>query len=153
MMCLAVGLFVFLLIGTLCDSWICVTFSLIKLGKFSIITFSSRFSIVALLLLLVFLLYGYCYVSCCPAFPLIPLHSFWASFPFLALSWCFFLPCPPAHWSHPLLHSVYFWFLLLCSLIQKLYPCILHFLLAPVDSFYFLFHVDVVCSEFSVVSL
>ena len=46
MMCLAVGLFGFLLLGTLCVSWICVTFvCLIKLGKFSIITFSKKFSI------------------------------------------------------------------------------------------------------------
>ncbi|KAF6094897.1 hypothetical protein HJG60_011965 [Phyllostomus discolor] len=45
MMCLEVGLFGFLLIGTLCVSWICVTFCLIKLGKFSIITCSTRFSI------------------------------------------------------------------------------------------------------------
>ncbi|KAF6099747.1 hypothetical protein HJG60_011485 [Phyllostomus discolor] len=45
MMCLEVGLFGFLLIGTLCVSWISVTLSLIKLGKYSIITFSSRFSI------------------------------------------------------------------------------------------------------------
>ena len=29
-------------------------------------------------------------VSCCPAFPLTPLHSFWASFPFLAHSGSFF---------------------------------------------------------------
>ncbi|KAF6084316.1 hypothetical protein HJG60_008592 [Phyllostomus discolor] len=35
----------FLLIGTPCVSWICVTFFLIKLGKFSLITFSNRFSI------------------------------------------------------------------------------------------------------------
>ena len=40
-----VGLFGFLLIGTVCVSWVCVTFSLIQLGKFSIITFSSTFSI------------------------------------------------------------------------------------------------------------
>ena len=45
MMCLEVGLFGFLLLGTLCDSWICLTFSLIKLGKFSIITFSNTFYI------------------------------------------------------------------------------------------------------------
>ena len=34
MMCLEVCLFGFLLIGTLCVSWICVTFSFIKLGEF-----------------------------------------------------------------------------------------------------------------------
>ncbi|KAF6094921.1 hypothetical protein HJG60_011985 [Phyllostomus discolor] len=45
MICLEVALFRFLLFGTFCVSWICVTFSLIKLGKFSIITFSNRFSI------------------------------------------------------------------------------------------------------------
>ncbi|KAF6086349.1 hypothetical protein HJG60_008514 [Phyllostomus discolor] len=45
MMCLGVGLCGFLLIGTLCVSWICVTCSLIKLGKFSFISFSTRFSI------------------------------------------------------------------------------------------------------------
>ena len=38
-MCLGVGLFGFLLIEILCASWICLTFSLIKLEKFSIITF------------------------------------------------------------------------------------------------------------------
>ena len=45
MICLEVDLFGFLLIGTVCVSWICVTFSLIRLGKFSIVTFSNRFSI------------------------------------------------------------------------------------------------------------
>ena len=45
MMYLAVGLFGFLLIRTLYASWSCVKFSLMKLGKFSIITFSNRFSI------------------------------------------------------------------------------------------------------------
>ena len=38
------GLFLFLLIGTLCPSWTCMN-SLIKLRKFSIISFSNRFSI------------------------------------------------------------------------------------------------------------
>ena len=91
-MCLAVGLFGFLLFGTLCVSWTWVTFSLLRLGKFSIITFSNRFSIpCSSSSPLVFLLYGYCYVSCFTAFPLLPLHSFLASFPFLALSGCFFL--------------------------------------------------------------
>ena len=51
--------------------------SLIRLGKFSIISFSNRFSIpCSSSSPLVFLLYRYYYVSCCPAFPLFPLHSF-----------------------------------------------------------------------------
>ena len=75
-MCLAVGLFGFLLLGTLCVSWICVTFSLIKLGKFPSLLFQTGFLSLVLLFLLVSLLYRYYYVSCCPAFPLIPLHSF-----------------------------------------------------------------------------
>ena len=45
MLCLAVGLFGFLLFGTLYVSWIWVTFSLIRSGKFSIITFSNKSSI------------------------------------------------------------------------------------------------------------
>ena len=45
MMCFAVGLFGFLLFRTLCVSWICVTFSPLRLGKFSITTFSNSFSI------------------------------------------------------------------------------------------------------------
>ena len=57
MMCLAVGLFGFLLIGTLCVSWIWVSFSLIKLGKFSIITFQTGFLSFALLLLLLYSYY------------------------------------------------------------------------------------------------
>ena len=70
MMCLAVGLFRFLLLGTLCFLDLC-DFSLIKLGKFSIITFSNRFSIpCSSSSPLVSLLYRYYYVSCCPEFPL-----------------------------------------------------------------------------------
>ena len=77
MMCLVVGLFGFLLLGTLCDSYVCVTFSLIKLGSFPSLLFQTGFlSLALILLLLVSLLYRYYYVSCCPAFPLIPLHSF-----------------------------------------------------------------------------
>ncbi|KAF6099764.1 hypothetical protein HJG60_011502 [Phyllostomus discolor] len=43
LMCLGVGPFGFLLIGTLCASSTCVTFSLIKLRKFSIIIFETDF--------------------------------------------------------------------------------------------------------------
>ena len=39
------GLFGFILTGTLCASWTCVTCSLTKLGKFSVIPFSDRFSL------------------------------------------------------------------------------------------------------------
>ena len=99
--------------NSLCFLDFCDLF-LITLGKFSIITFETGFlSVALLLLLLVSLLYGYYYVSCCPVVPLKPLHSFWVFFPFLALSGCFFLPCLPARWFDPLPHLVCFWFLLL----------------------------------------
>ena len=55
MMCFGVGLFGFILIGTLCVSWTCMTFSTIKLGKFSVITFSNRFSPLLLLVSLLLL--------------------------------------------------------------------------------------------------
>ncbi|KAF6109647.1 hypothetical protein HJG60_010885 [Phyllostomus discolor] len=45
MICLRVSLFGLPLNGTLCVSWICVTLSLIKRGKFSNIIFSNRFSV------------------------------------------------------------------------------------------------------------
>ena len=91
MMYLGVGLFGFLLIVTLCASWTCVTFSVIQMGKFSIITFQTGFlSLAHLLLLLISLLYGYYYVLCCSRVPSTPLHSFWVFFPFLALSGSFF---------------------------------------------------------------
>ena len=151
MMCLGVGLFGFLLIGTLCHSWICVTFSLIRLGKFSIITFSNRFSIPCsssspsgipiMWILLRFML------SCTS---LNPSSFFLSLFLFLALSRCLFyfvLQCPD-----PILCLIKSAFDSFYCVLQ-FRNCILHFLLSPVDSLYFLFHVDIVCNEFIVVSL
>uniref|UniRef100_K9IY41 Uncharacterized protein n=1 Tax=Desmodus rotundus TaxID=9430 RepID=K9IY41_DESRO len=45
MMCLGVGLFGFIMFGTLCTSRTCLFISFIKLGKFSVIIFSNRFPI------------------------------------------------------------------------------------------------------------
>nr|KAF6460621.1 hypothetical protein HJG59_011526 [Molossus molossus] len=45
MMCLGVGLLWFILFGTLCSSWTCMSVSFTKLGKFSAIIVSKRFSI------------------------------------------------------------------------------------------------------------
>ena len=45
MMCLGMGLFRFILIGILCASWTCILFSFTRLGKFSAIICSNRFSI------------------------------------------------------------------------------------------------------------
>ena len=44
-MCLGVGLFASILFGTLCASWIYVSISFTKLGKFCFTTFSNRFPI------------------------------------------------------------------------------------------------------------
>ena len=74
----------------LCDLWICVTFSFIKLGKFSIVPFSNRFlSLALLLLLLVSLLYGYYYISCFTTVPFTLLHLSESLFLFLSF-WVFF---------------------------------------------------------------
>ena len=77
MMCLGVGLFGFILFGTLCTSWTCMYISFVRLGKFSAISlfFSFSFShylfkqVFNLLLssLLWYLLWcEWCYAWCCP---------------------------------------------------------------------------------------
>ena len=125
-MCLAVVLFGFLLLGTLCVSWIWVTFSLLRLGKFSILLFHTCFlSLGLILLLLVSVLYGYCYVSCFPAFPLVPLHSSQPLFLFLLFLGRFFyfvlqLADPIFCFRKSAFHSFY------CVL--QFRNCILHFL-------------------------
>ena len=43
MICFGVGLFASMLFGTLCASWICMSISFTKLGKFSFIILSNRF--------------------------------------------------------------------------------------------------------------
>ena len=109
MICLGVTLYGFILIGTLCTSWACMTFSLIKLRKFSVIIFSNRFS-----------------MPCSPSSPsgnpmiwvlshfrlccnsLKPSSSFLVFFHFVALSGNFLLSCPPGHWFDPLLQLACF---------------------------------------------
>ena len=44
-MCLGVGLFASIIIGTRCTSWTCMSISFTKLGKFSFTIFSDRFPI------------------------------------------------------------------------------------------------------------
>ena len=45
MICLGVSLFASVVFDTLCASWTCMSISLTKLGKFSFIIFSNRFTI------------------------------------------------------------------------------------------------------------
>ena len=140
---LGVSLFAFPLIGTLCASWTCVTFSLIKLGKCSITTFSNRFSIPCCssspsgILILWILL---CFM--CSKTPLTPLCSFTVFFCFVAV-WVFFSTVS----SSLLIQSS-----ISCNLF--LFPfCVLHFLLALTDNFYVLFHSGLVHSKFLAASL
>ncbi|KAF6125242.1 hypothetical protein HJG60_009762 [Phyllostomus discolor] len=152
MMCFEVGLLGFLLIGTLCVSWICVTFSLIKLGKFSFITCSTRFSIPCsssspsgvpiIWILLRFIL------SCISLNPsLCFLSLFFLFLFFLGVLFYFVLQFdyPIFCFINLAFHSFY------CVL--QFRNCILHFLLTFIESFYFLFHIYIVCSEIDVVSL
>ena len=90
MMCLEVGLFGFLLIGMRSVSWIFVPFSLIKLGKFSIIIFSNRFSI--------------------------PCSSFPSSIPIIPILFRFMLSCSSLNTSSFFLsHFAFSFFFFFCS--------------------------------------
>ncbi|KAF6109605.1 hypothetical protein HJG60_010858 [Phyllostomus discolor] len=151
MMYLEVGLFQFLLIGTVCVSWVCVTFSLIKLGMFSVITFSNRFSIpfcssspsgISIIWILL------CFILSCIS--LNPFSFFLSLFFFLLFLGVFFyfviqLADPIFCFIDPAFDSFY------CVL--QFRNCILRFLLALLDTFYFFFHADTVCSESIIVSL
>ena len=61
--------------------------------------------------------------ACNPLSSLSPPHSPLTIVRFFLTSMCgcFFLPCPPTYWYDPLLNRACFWFLLLCSSVQKLY--------------------------------
>ena len=137
MMCLAVAP----LDSTLCASWISVTFSLIKLGKFSIISFQTGFH--SFLLLFSF---WYHYHMNIITFHVV-LHSLNPSLYFLSLFFLFLmflgiffylalqLVDMILYFIQPAFDSFY------CVL--QLRNCILS-LLALVDCFYVLFHADVI---------
>ena len=128
-----------------------MTFSLIRLGKFSIITFSNRFSIpysssassIPIIRMLLHFMLSCSSLTTCSFFlsPFSFSLSIWVFFSALSSS----LLIGSSASSKPAFDYFY------CVL--QLRNCILHFLLALVDSFYFLFHVDTVCSEFILVSL
>ena len=109
MICLGVALLGSNLFGTLWVSWVCVSFSFTRLGKFSVITSSTRCSIlVCFLLLLVFSWWTFLHFVLSKMF--LKLSSFF--YPFFSCSaWVFFLPCLPNHWFNPLLHLTYYLFL------------------------------------------
>ena len=118
MVCLGVVLFASILFGTLCASWSCMSISFTKLGMFSFIIFSNKFSI-----------------SCCSSSPsgipiswmlahlemsqsLLILTSFFFAFFFLhsVLVDCLFLPYVPNCWFEPWLHSLHCFLLIFTSL-------------------------------------
>ena len=76
MICLKVGLFAFMLIGTLCAFWTCLAFSSAGLGSFLSLCFQTGFLSLSPFLLLLVFLWLKCCVSCCLAAPLSYLHIF-----------------------------------------------------------------------------
>ena len=80
-MCLGVGLFGFILIGTLCASWTCVMFFCDQVREVFCYYFFKHYFFYQCpsFLLLVSILYKY-FVSCYPVAPLNCHHSFWVFF-------------------------------------------------------------------------
>ena len=125
MMCLGVGLFASLIIGTLCASWTCMSIFFTKLGKFSFIIFSNRSPI-----------------SCSFSFPsgtpmiwmlyhltlpqTLLILSLIIGFFFLlvVLCGCFLLRYLANHWFDYWLHPLYCCFPVSCFVFQL---CIFHF--------------------------
>ena len=124
MMYLGMDLFASIIIGTLCNSWACMSISFTKLRKFSFSIFSDRFPIswsfsssgTPIMWMLDFLKLSQ---------RLLTLSSFFFySFVFL-LFWllpcCFLLPYIPNHWFDSQLHPLYCCFPINCFLFQLMY--------------------------------
>ena len=106
-MCLGVVLFASILFGTLCTSWTYIFISFIKLGKFSFIIFSNKFSISCS-----FSSLWHPYdsnvgtIKVVPEVPY-PILIFLDSFSSCCSDWIFFLPDVPNHWFHSWLHRLH----------------------------------------------
>ena len=111
MMCLGVVLFGSNLFGTLCASWTCMSISFTKLGKFSFIIFSSKFSISCSSsssgTFMIKILVSW---RCLRGFLFYPYFFFNSLFFFLFLLNAFCLPYVPNHCFEYQCHPLYCWF-------------------------------------------
>ena len=117
-MCFSVGLGGFILVGTFCASWTCMSISSTKLGKFSVNIFSNRFSIsCSLSLLLPTPPWCECWNawSCPRGSSHYPHFFFWFLLLLVILIGYFLLPYISNCWVDSRLHPLYHWFLLKCS--------------------------------------
>ena len=124
-MCLGVGLFGFIFLGIPCASWTWMSVSFAKLGKFSDIISSSRFSVPFSLSL--FSSSGTLVIQmlvCLTQRSLKLSHCLKFFFLFTVLIRWFSLFCLPDCWSvlHPL---ICYWFILVYFSFQLLYPSVL----------------------------
>ena len=123
MICLGVFLFGSNLFGTFCASWICVSISFAKLGKFSFIIFSKKFSICCFSSSP----YGICIIQmlACLAMPqslLILSLCFEFMFLLTVLVQCLFPPYVPNRWFESHLPSLQWWFPVDFSLFHLVWP-------------------------------
>ena len=119
-------LFGFILFGTLCASWTCMSISLPQLGKFFVIIFFKQISNFLLSLLLLVPLWCECWMSwscseSCLYFP----YFFLFFFLLIVLTGCFLLPHVPNHWFDSRLHPLHCCFPEHCSLFQLVCPSFL----------------------------
>ena len=131
MMRLGVGFFGFILFGALCASWAYVSISFTKIGKFSIIVSSNRFSIP-------------CPLSSPGTLTMQMLVCLMLSrkslkltfFSFRYSSWVFSATLSSSHRFNLLLHQIYCWILLVYFSLQLLYFLFLSFFLWFLYPFY-----------------
>ena len=121
MMCRGVGLFGFILFGTLSASWTCMSTSFTTLGKFSVIIFSNRFSISCSLPPSSTPWCECWYDYSCPGDSLHYPNFFIFFFLFVGLMGCFLLSYIPNSWFDSWLHPLYCWFSVSFSSFQLVY--------------------------------
>ena len=117
-MCLGIVFFASILFGTLCASWTTMSTSFTKLGKFSFIIFSNKFSTSysfssssgTPMIRMFEVVPGAPYPTLCMCVCVYIYNFFWILFSSCWSDWIIFLPCVPSHLCDSQLYPLHCWF-------------------------------------------